>query len=176
MKHQEGQANPGQRKPILLTKRHDNLHAEFAQSAVSAHHRASAPRTNRRGASSPRKQNRADGRIPGGKPLPQPLTILECRSEYANEKGAVIEEIDESNTVTGTMLEVYRDANKKPKPRAETTFSSVGCLCSGLEPLPYHDVRRTTAYEAGREELRPAEPLLPRGQIIKGTGKKGKYY
>ena len=39
----------------------------------------------------------------------------------------------------------------------------------GLEPLPYHDVRRTTAYEAGREELRPTEPL-PAGQIIKGQG------
>ena len=42
----------------------------------------------------------------------------------------------------------------------------------GLEPLPYHDVRRTTAYEAGREELRPAEPL-PAGQIIKGQEKRG---
>ena len=42
----------------------------------------------------------------------------------------------------------------------------------GLEPLPYHDVRRTTAYEAGREELRPAEPL-PAGQIIKGQKKRG---
>ena len=40
----------------------------------------------------------------------------------------------------------------------------------GLEPLPYHDVRRTTAYEAGREELRPAEPL-PAGQNIKGQKK-----
>ena len=47
--------NTGQRKPTLLTKRHDNLHAEFAQSAVSAHHRASehtCTRTNRGGASS----------------------------------------------------------------------------------------------------------------------------
>ena len=41
----------------------------------------------------------------------------------------------------------------------------------GLEPLPYHDVRRTTAYEAGREELRPTEPL-PAGQIIKGQEKR----
>ena len=96
----------------------------------------------------------------------------------------MIEEIDESNTVTGTMLEVYRDANKKPKPRAETTFSSVGCLCSDSS----HS--RTTTYgvpqrtklavrSSGQQSRCPPGKLLKdrkKGEILlnKGTLSGGK--
>ena len=96
----------------------------------------------------------------------------------------MIEEIDESNTVTGTMLEVYRDANKKPKPPAETTFSSVGCLCSDSS----HS--RTTTYgvsqrtklavrSSGQQSRCPPGKLLKdrkKGEILlnKGTLSGGK--
>ena len=99
-------------------------------------------------------------------------------------EGAVIEEIDESNTVTGTMLEVYRDANKKPKPPAEATFSSVGCLCSDSShsrTTTYGVPRRTklAVRSSGQQSRCPPGKLLKdrkKGEILlnKGTLSGGK--
>ena len=84
----------------------------------------------------------------------------------------MIEEIDESSTVTGTMLEVYRDANKKPKPPAEATFSSVGCLCSDSS----HS--RTTTYgvpQRTKLAVRSSgqQSRCPPGKLLKDRKKRG---
>ena len=46
-------------------------------------------------------------------------------------------------------------AKESPKPPAETTFSSVGFLCSEAT----HSNQRRTMHEAEHQEFRPPEPL-----------------